>query len=70
MKYRYTYDDLHNPGNNCVVTTIRRLSKECGLSERTLQKIFKDRQVHYDNRGKFKIEKRVYHLATLKTRER
>jgi hypothetical protein len=65
---RYLYDDLINPDNNCILSTMVQLSGKCGISTSGLQKIFNDRDIYYDSKGKFKLEKRIHYIATSKTR--
>jgi hypothetical protein len=65
---RYIFDDFITPENNCIVSTMVQLSDKCGLSASALQKIFSDRNMYYDNSGKFKIEKRKHYIATSKSR--
>lgn len=66
--YRYTYDDLRNPENNCVLVTMKQVSDKCGLSASTIRGIFKTKTIHYDSDGKFRIEKRKYEKAKSKVR--
>jgi len=68
--YLYIYSNLQEPENTCIVTTMVQLSERCGLSVGALQKIFKDRNIHYDNRGGFKIEKRIHYKAKSKIRNK
>jgi predicted transcriptional regulator len=65
---RYLFDDLKNPENNCIVSTMVQLSDKCGIPYSTLQKIFTETDIHYDRGGKFKIEKRDHYIATSKSR--
>ena len=37
-----------------------QLSKKCGLAANTISEIFTDRSIYYDNKGRYRIEKRVY----------
>jgi len=66
--YRYTYDDILNPNNNCVMVTMVRVSEKCGLAKSTVRGIFQRKSIYYDPDGKFRIEKRPYEQAKSKRR--
>lgn len=66
--YKYTYDDLKDPNNNCIVSTIKQLSEKCNIPYRTLQDILSKSNVYYDRNGAFKFEKRPHYVAKSKIR--
>ena len=66
--FKYTYDDLMQPANNCIVTTLTQLSEKCKIPYRTLQDIFSKSNVYCDRYGSFKLEKRIHYLAESKIR--
>jgi hypothetical protein len=68
--YRYIYDDLRDPSNNCIYSTMVQVSDKCGIAYRTLQDIFYKSNVYYDRQGMFKIEKRPHYTAQSKNRKR
>ena len=67
--FRYTYDDLRSPENNCVLVTMKQVSEKCGLSASTIRGIFKTKTIHYDSDRKFRIDKRKYEKAKSKIRK-
>ena len=66
--YKYTYDDLRDPSNNCIFSTLMQLSEKCGIPYRTMQDIFRKGSIYYERTGLFKIEKRVHYMAKNKVR--
>jgi len=68
--YRYIFDDLLKPENNCIVSTIKQLSDECGIPYSTLQRIMKEKDIYYDKSGKFRLERRIHKIAESKIRKR
>jgi hypothetical protein len=66
--YKYTFDDLKDQDNNCIVTSLTQLSEKCNIPYRTLQSIFSKRNIHYEKNGNFKIEKRIHFVDKSKIR--
>ena len=66
--YRYIYNDLKNPDNNCVLVTLKQLSERSGMPYIAVRRIFKDKNMYYDPDGEFRLERRVYIKAKLKGR--
>lgn len=67
--YRYTFDDLRNPANNCIVSTMKQLVDKCKMPYRTIQDIFIKSNVYYDRNGAFKMERRIHYIAKSKIRK-
>jgi hypothetical protein len=68
---KYTYDDLKNPDNNCIVSTLKQLAQKSDLPYLTVRRIFSNgRKIYYDQNGKFKLEKRDHYIAITKARKK
>lgn len=67
--YRYTFDDLKNPANNCIVSTMVQLAERCKMPYRTIQDILLKNNVYYEKNGLFKIERRRHYTAVSKARK-
>ena len=65
-----SYDDLKNPDNNCIFSTLKQLSDHCKIPYRTLQDKFSKSDIYYDSKGTFKLEKRIHYMAKSKIRNK